>query len=187
MYFNVTDSHHTYTKKLQHFWVGICLRDRSADGGSTSWPLRSSHLTPLALYLWGFVTDEVYVPPMPITLKILKNLIRTAIAKIDQFYCKMFITKSDIVWRVQGKKCSTYRTWIAHEEDLFELLFKAVFLRIFVWLLLSCQQTYVLAHNIYNYPVFLWHCSGQSGIPRLGVVSDIRIIFIMLVTCYIYI
>jgi hypothetical protein len=30
------------------------------------------------------VKDEVYVPPMPITLKNLKDRIRTAIAKTDQ-------------------------------------------------------------------------------------------------------
>jgi hypothetical protein len=32
----------------------------------------------------GFVKDEVYVPPMPITLNSLKDRIRTANGKIDQ-------------------------------------------------------------------------------------------------------
>jgi len=32
----------------------------------------------------GFVKDEVYVPPMPITLNSLKDRKRTAIAKLDQ-------------------------------------------------------------------------------------------------------
>jgi hypothetical protein len=38
----------------------------------------------LDFFLWGFVKDEVYVPPVPITLNNLKDRIRTAIAKIDQ-------------------------------------------------------------------------------------------------------
>jgi hypothetical protein len=34
--------------------------------------------------VWGFLKDEVNVPPMPITLNNLKDQIRTAVAKIDQ-------------------------------------------------------------------------------------------------------
>jgi hypothetical protein len=41
-------------------------------------------LTPLDFFLWGFVKDEVCVPPVPITLNNLKDRIRTAIAEIDQ-------------------------------------------------------------------------------------------------------
>jgi hypothetical protein len=29
------------------------------------WPPRSSDLTPLVLFLWGFVKDRVFVPPLP--------------------------------------------------------------------------------------------------------------------------
>jgi hypothetical protein len=56
----------------------------SGRGGSTSWTPRSPYLTPLEFFLWGFVKDEVYVPPMPITLNNLKDRIRTRIAKNDQ-------------------------------------------------------------------------------------------------------
>jgi hypothetical protein len=38
----------------------------------------------LDFFLWGFMKDEVYILPMPITLNNLKTRIRTAIAKIDQ-------------------------------------------------------------------------------------------------------
>jgi hypothetical protein len=38
---------------------------------------------PFDFFLWGFVKDEVYVPPMPITLNNLKDRIRTATAKTD--------------------------------------------------------------------------------------------------------
>jgi len=53
-------------------------------GGSTSWPPRSPDLTPSTFSLWGFVKDEIYVPPTPIILSNLKDRIRTATAKTDQ-------------------------------------------------------------------------------------------------------
>jgi hypothetical protein len=55
-----------------------------SSGGSTAWPLQSPDLTPLDFFPWGFVKDEVYILPMPITLNNLKDRIRTSIAKIDQ-------------------------------------------------------------------------------------------------------
>jgi len=38
----------------------------------------------LDFFLWGSVKDEVYIPPLSVTLNNLKDRIRTAIAKIDQ-------------------------------------------------------------------------------------------------------
>jgi hypothetical protein len=58
-----------------------CLSGGSDEGGSTFWPPQSPDLD---FFLWGFVIDEVYVPPMPITLSNFKNRIRTATAKTDQ-------------------------------------------------------------------------------------------------------
>jgi hypothetical protein len=52
--------------------------------GSTSWPPRSPVLITFDFFLWGFVKDEVYVPPMSITLNNLKDRIRTATANIYQ-------------------------------------------------------------------------------------------------------
>jgi hypothetical protein len=62
--------------QLSEGWIGR--------GGSTSRPPQSPDLTPLDFFLWGFVKDDVHVPPKPITLNNLKDRIRTAIAKIDQ-------------------------------------------------------------------------------------------------------
>jgi hypothetical protein len=39
--------HHTSTMRWQHSWIGSCLSDGSAEGGSTSCPPRSPDLTPL--------------------------------------------------------------------------------------------------------------------------------------------
>jgi len=58
--------------------------DRPRGRGSTFWPPVSPDLNPLDFFLWDFVKDEVYVPPMPVTLNNLKDRIRTATAKTDQ-------------------------------------------------------------------------------------------------------
>jgi hypothetical protein len=39
---------------------------------------------PRLSFLWGFVKDDVYVPPLPITLNNLKDRIRNVITKTDQ-------------------------------------------------------------------------------------------------------
>jgi hypothetical protein len=48
------------------------------------WPPRSPDLTPMYFFLWGFVKDNVYVPPLPTTLHELKTRIRQACANTDQ-------------------------------------------------------------------------------------------------------
>jgi hypothetical protein len=68
-----------------HINIGSCQRDGSAEGVHfrASVISRSDpHPTPAVdIFLWSFVKDEVYVPPMPITLNNLKARIRTAIAR----------------------------------------------------------------------------------------------------------
>jgi hypothetical protein len=46
------------------------------------WPPRSPDATPCDFFLWGFVKDQVYVPPLPTNISELKVGIRTAIAII---------------------------------------------------------------------------------------------------------
>jgi hypothetical protein len=65
-------------RHLPKRWIG------RGGGGSTSWPLRSPDLTSLDFSQWGFVTNEVYAPPVPITPKNLKDRMQTAVAKSDQ-------------------------------------------------------------------------------------------------------
>jgi hypothetical protein len=68
------------------FWNRQLPERRIGRERSTYWPPRSPYLTPLPLcfILWGCVKDEVYVPPVTITLKILKDRIRIMIIKTDQ-------------------------------------------------------------------------------------------------------
>jgi hypothetical protein len=57
------------------------------------WPSRSPNVTPCDFFLWGYVKDQVYVPPLPASIPELKVRIRTAIETIMQ----TFGTNSNIV------------------------------------------------------------------------------------------
>jgi hypothetical protein len=57
---------------LLHFHTEVCAYlDAVFSGmwiGHIPWSLHSPDLTPLDFTLWGFIKDQVYVPPMPGTL-----------------------------------------------------------------------------------------------------------------------
>jgi hypothetical protein len=53
-------------------------------GGSAPWLRQSPSLTPLNFFLWDFVKDKVYIPPVPVTLNSVKKRIQTAIEKTNQ-------------------------------------------------------------------------------------------------------
>ena len=48
------------------------------------WPPRSPDLTPREFFLWGFVKDTVFVPPVPTNLQEFCYRITTAVALIDR-------------------------------------------------------------------------------------------------------
>ena len=41
----------------------------------------SPDLTPCDFFLWGYIKDRVFVPPLPVSLNELKQRITTAVAK----------------------------------------------------------------------------------------------------------
>jgi len=47
-----------------------------------AWPPRSPDATPCDFFLWAYVKDQVYVPPLPASIPELKVRIRTAIETI---------------------------------------------------------------------------------------------------------
>jgi hypothetical protein len=51
-------------------------------GVLTTWPPRSPDATPCDLFVWSYVKDQVYVPPLPASIPELKVQIRTAIEPI---------------------------------------------------------------------------------------------------------
>ena len=48
------------------------------------WPPRSPDLTSYDFFLWRFVKDTVFVPPLPANLLDLRNLITAAVALVDR-------------------------------------------------------------------------------------------------------
>jgi hypothetical protein len=66
--------------RLPNRWIG---RAGSDDDELLRWPPRSPDLTPCDFFLWGFVKDRVFVPPLPQTMLDLRARITAAIAVID--------------------------------------------------------------------------------------------------------
>jgi len=62
-------------------WIG---RATATDNTFCTWPPRSPDLTGCDFFLWGFVKDNVYVPPLPKTLPELRECINTAIGNVTQ-------------------------------------------------------------------------------------------------------
>jgi len=54
-------------RNLPQGWIG---RTRKEDGALMRWPPRSPDLTPRDFFFWGFVKDNVFVPPHPANLQI---------------------------------------------------------------------------------------------------------------------
>jgi hypothetical protein len=55
---------------------------RERDNHLLPWPPRSPDLTPCDFFLWGFVKYSVYVPPLPMSLKELRDRITHALQTV---------------------------------------------------------------------------------------------------------
>ena len=64
---------------LPQRWIG---RATKRDNHLLPWPPRSPDLTPCDFFLWGFVKDSVYVPPLPMSLKEFRDRITHALQAI---------------------------------------------------------------------------------------------------------
>ncbi|GBO03108.1 hypothetical protein AVEN_244247-1 [Araneus ventricosus] len=65
--------------ELPHSWMGRSGPDVLM---LHSWPPRSPDMTPCNFFIWGFVKDKVYVPPLPTNLCELKEHISAAVQSI---------------------------------------------------------------------------------------------------------
>lgn len=72
---------HFLNNELPHRWIG---RGSDDDNRLLPWPPRSPDLTPCDFFLWGYIKDRVFVPPMPRDLQDLRQRITTAFATIDR-------------------------------------------------------------------------------------------------------
>ena len=75
------------------------------------WPPRSPDLTPCDFFLWEFVKDSVYVPPLPMSLKELRDRITHALQTItadmlhrvwDEFYYRVDVCRVNQGARIEG-------------------------------------------------------------------------------------
>lgn len=65
---------------LPQRWIG---RAGLNDVPLMLWPPRSPDLTPCDFFLWGYVKDKVYIPPLPRDLRQLRQRINDAVDTID--------------------------------------------------------------------------------------------------------
>ncbi|KDR10441.1 hypothetical protein L798_15462 [Zootermopsis nevadensis] len=61
-------------------WIGRAAAN--GDNNLLPWPARSPDLTPRDFFLWGFVKDSVYVPPLPTSIHELRDRITHALQAI---------------------------------------------------------------------------------------------------------
>jgi len=59
------------------------------------WPPPSPDLTPYDSFLWGFVKDTVFVPPLTANLQDLRNRITAAVALVDRDMLKCVWNEMD--------------------------------------------------------------------------------------------
>ena len=71
-----------FSKSEQSFCVLDYVRDKKMT--LMRWPPRSPDLTACDFFLWGFVKDTVFVPPLPANLQDLCNRITAAVALVDR-------------------------------------------------------------------------------------------------------
>jgi hypothetical protein len=104
LFFDMMERHHTSTMQWQHSWIGTCLSDGLAVGG-TSWPLWSPVLTPSWLFhvglceRWGLCSANDYDPE-----QIEGSDMNCDWKNLISLYCKMLDTNFNIVLMCAGQQ-----------------------------------------------------------------------------------
>jgi hypothetical protein len=65
-----------------------------------AWPPRSPDLTPLDVFLWGFINDRVFVPPLPANVAELRTRITAAVAEVTPEMLRIVLQDIDYRWDV---------------------------------------------------------------------------------------
>jgi hypothetical protein len=72
---------HYLNENLPYHWIGRAV---ITDLSFHTWPPRSPDLTPCDFFLWEYVKDVVYIPPLPNDLQELRQRIIAAVATINR-------------------------------------------------------------------------------------------------------
>jgi hypothetical protein len=73
------DEHHYLNANLPQRWIGHAA---NVDLPLLRWPPRSPDLTLCDFFLWGYMKDAVFVPPLPTDVDDLKRRITEAVAAV---------------------------------------------------------------------------------------------------------
>ena len=65
-----------------------------------AWPPHSLDLTPLDFFLWGFVKDRVFVPPLPANFVELQTRITASVAEVMPEMLRSVWQETDCRWDV---------------------------------------------------------------------------------------
>jgi hypothetical protein len=79
-------------ENLRRRWIG---RSTVENITLTCWPPRSPNLTSCDFFLWGYITDRVFVLPLPLSLNELKQRVTTAVASVDKDKLRSVWTELD--------------------------------------------------------------------------------------------
>ena len=60
-----------------------------------TWPPRIPDLTPCDFFLWGYIKDRVFIPPLPVRLNELIQRITTAVVSVDKDMPRSIWTELD--------------------------------------------------------------------------------------------
>jgi hypothetical protein len=83
---------HYLDENLQRHWIG---RSTDENMALTHSPPRSPDLTPCDLFLWGYIKDRVFVPPLPVSLNELKQRITAGVPSVDKDTLRSVWTELD--------------------------------------------------------------------------------------------
>ena len=95
---------------LPQRWIG---RTGPKDLALHSWPPWSSDMTPCDFFLWGYVKERVYVPPLPCDLDELGNRITTAVNSVDRRHSQ---TRLGRIQLSRWCPCSKWRAHRVHNQ-----------------------------------------------------------------------
>ncbi|GBM40643.1 hypothetical protein AVEN_235123-1 [Araneus ventricosus] len=84
----------------------------------------SPYLTPCDFFLWGYVKDKVYVPPMPTTLQALQERITAAVTDIDGNMVLKVWTELDYRWDV----CRVTKAHTLNDCSMYQKLGECMYL-----------------------------------------------------------
>jgi len=93
-------------------WIG---HTGPKDLALNSWPPRSPDMTPCDFFLWGYVKERVYVPPLPADLDELTNRITAAVNSVTEDTLRRiwdkFIYCIDVVRAAGGRHIEHLELW----------------------------------------------------------------------------